>query len=281
MDKFRITVVVENTARGPGILGEHGLAFWIDSGAARVLFDAGQGAALVGNAYRLRVPLGELDALVFSHGHYDHTGGAADALRTDRPVTVYAHPAAFAPKFARNDDGTSREIGMGHLAGQAIRARHGRLATVTQPTAVGGGLTATGPVPRTTGFEDTGGPFFLDRACRTPDPLEDDQALFFDGVQGTVVLLGCAHSGVINTLRHVRELTANRPLWAVLGGMHLGGASAERLERTIEELNRLDVRYLAPAHCTGMAATVALWNAFPGRCLECHAGARFQFEAAP
>jgi 7,8-dihydropterin-6-yl-methyl-4-(beta-D-ribofuranosyl)aminobenzene 5'-phosphate synthase len=136
----------------------------------------------------------------------------------------------------------------------------------------------TGPVPRLTDFEDTGGPFFLDEACTKPDTLEDDQSVFFDTIEGTVVLLGCAHSGVINKLRYIRQLTDNRPIRAVIGGMHLVGASPHRIERTIEELQRIGVERLAPAHCTGMPATVALWNAFPAGCVTCHVGKTFNFE---
>lgn len=115
----------------------------------------------------------------------------------------------------------------------------------------------------------------LDEACTQPDPLEDDQSVFFDTVDGTVVLLGCAHSGVINTLHYIRQLTDNRPIHTVIGGMHLVGASSRRTERTIEELKQLGIRRFAPAHCTGMPATVALWNAFPGQCQPCPVGTTF------
>ena len=140
------------------------------------------------------------------------------------------------------------------------------------------GLTVTGPIPRTTDFEDSGGSFFLDRACQQPDPLTDDQAIYFDTTRGTVVLLGCAHAGVINTLRYVRQLTKDRPIHAVLGGMHLVSASAERLGRTIEELRAMGVERLGPSHCTGPVAVAAIWNAFPEQCFVCHTGARFEFE---
>ena len=278
MAKTRITVLVENTAHGPNVLAEHGLSYWIEHGGKRILLDSGQGNVLAGNAYKLGVPLREIDALILSHGHYDHTGGVAEALKTDRSVAVHAHPAAFARKYTRNNDGTVREIGMPYPSEKAIRDARNQWVATTQPTVVFDGLTATGPVPRMSGFENTGGHFFLDEACKQPDPLEDDQSVFFDTSKGTVVLLGCAHSGIINTLRYIRQLTDNRPIHAVIGGMHLVGASAERIQRTIEELHRIGVERLAPAHCTGMPATVALWNAFPGQCQTCPVGTTFEFD---
>jgi 7,8-dihydropterin-6-yl-methyl-4-(beta-D-ribofuranosyl)aminobenzene 5'-phosphate synthase len=278
MARTRITVLVENTAHGPSVLAEHGLSYWIEHKGKRILLDSGQGSVIAGNAYKLGVPLREINALVLSHGHYDHTGGVAEALKSSQSVAIYAHPAAFTRKFIRNSDGTSREIGMPYLSDKAIRDSRNRLTATDQPTTVFDGPTVTGPVPRLTDFEDTGGPFFLDEACTQSDPLDDDQSVFFDTAEGTVVLLGCAHSGVINTLRYIRQLTDNRPIHAVIGGMHLVGASSHRIERTIEELKRIGVGQLAPAHCTGMPATFALWTAFPTICVTCHAGKTFEFE---
>jgi 7,8-dihydropterin-6-yl-methyl-4-(beta-D-ribofuranosyl)aminobenzene 5'-phosphate synthase len=274
----RITVVVENTSPDGSLLAQHGLAVWIELGGRRVLFDTGQAGALVGNAYRLSVPLRQLDALVLSHGHYDHTGGVAEVLRPARPTPIYAHPAALEPKFARNRDGSAREIGIPYDSLRMIRNQRKFFVKTDKPARSIDGLTVTGPIPRTTDFEDTGGPFFADPRCRVPDPLTDDQAVFFEALEGTVVILGCAHAGVINTLRHIRQLTGERPIHAVLGGMHLVQASKDRIERTIDELRRLDVGRIGPAHCTGEKATAALRRAFPERFLPCHAGSRFEFE---
>jgi len=277
MARTRITVLVENTAVGPGLLAEHGLAYWIEHDGQNVLFDTGQGSVLAANAYRLGIRLHDLDALILSHGHYDHTGGVAEALKTARSMRTHVHPAALARKFIRNANGTAREIGMPYRSARIIQDHRNRLIAVTEPTGVAGGLTATGPVPRRTDFEDTGGPFFLDEACMEPDPLEDDQSVFLETSEGTVVLLGCAHAGVVNTLSYIRQWTGNRPIRAVIGGMHLVAASEHRIERTIEECRRLGVGQLAPAHCTGMRATVALWNAFAGQCQTCAVGTRFEF----
>jgi 7,8-dihydropterin-6-yl-methyl-4-(beta-D-ribofuranosyl)aminobenzene 5'-phosphate synthase len=280
MANTRITVLVENTAHGPCVLAEHGLSYWIEHNGKHILLDSGQGGVLATNAYKLKIALYDLDSLILSHGHYDHTGGVAETLKHDRSVAVFAHPAAFAKKYARNNDGTARAIGMPYPSEKAIRETRNQLVPTTQPTVVFDGLTATGPVPRLTDFEDTGGPFFLDESCTQPDPLEDDQSVFIDTAEGTVVLLGCAHSGVINTLHYIRQLTDNRPIHAVIGGMHLVGASSRRIARTIEELKQIGVRRLAPAHCTGMPATVALWTAFPGICITCHVAKTFEFEVA-
>ncbi len=276
--KVRITVIVENTAQGAGMLAEHGLAYWIEWNGQRVLFDTGQGKVLESNAEQLGIPFRKTDAVVLSHGHYDHTGGLAEVLNSDRPIAVYLHPTALATRFVRNKDGSGREIGIPLASKQALRQRVQELVWTEGPTVTFDGLMVTGAPFRLTDFEDPGGPFFLDPGCQTPDPILDDQAMFFEAKEGTVVLLGCAHAGVINTLRYVRALTGQKPIHAVLGGMHLLEASSQRIERTIEQFRELDIVRLGPAHCTGMTATAALWSAFPDRCLACNVGTVFEFE---
>ena len=275
----RITVLVEDTAGSRGLLGEHGLAFWIEAGSKRALFDTGQGMALEHNARHLKVALDSADAIVLSHGHYDHTGGLGQALKAAPQAKVFAHPAAFQTKRERNDNGTARDVGMPQLDEDEARKKAGDLAWTNQPMEIYAGLFVTGEIPRTTEFEDTGGPFFLDEQCREPDSLIDDQAMFFESAAGTVVLLGCAHAGVINTLQYIRQLTDNRPIYAAMGGMHLVNASQERIDRTTEALRQLNIVCLAPGHCTGTVATAKLWAVLPGKCLPCHAGAIIGFEA--
>jgi len=116
------------------------------------------------------------------------------------------------------------------------------------------------------GFEDSGGYFFTDPGGREPDRFPDDQAAWIETDEGVSVILGCSHAGVVNTLRYVRSLTGDRPLDLVLGGMHLGSASEERLDRTIEELRREAPRRLVPIHCTGSRAVARFLASFPGRC---------------
>jgi len=276
--KVKVTVVVENTVGVDGTIPEHGMCFWINTGATQMIFDTGQGGVLLNNARVLGIPLEQTECVILSHGHYDHTGGLKTVLQLSRNPKVYAHPAAFQPKFVCNEYGQSREIGMPAMNEKSVRKLAGDVIFTTRPTQIADRLFVTGEIPRITDFEDTGGPFFLDGRCIKSDLFLDDQALFFESSKGTVVLLGCAHAGVINTLLYIQKFTHGKPIHAVIGGMHLLFASRKRMDQTIENLSRINPDLLGPVHCTGKAATAELWEAFPQKCFSCPAGTSVEFD---
>lgn len=245
-----ITFLVEDRAGAPGLVAEHGLSLWLDLDGRGVLFDTGRSDAFLRNAARLGVDLSRAEAIVLSHGHYDHGGGAEDALRAAPGAILAAHPDVLSTHL-KKEKGTCRDIGLPRSALVALRNLGPRFCAVTVPTEIIPGLFATGPVPRLTDFEDVGGPFVKDRQGKYLDDLTDDQSLFFTTAAGLCVVSGCAHAGIVNTLRYAARLAGVEQVDAVIGGMHLLAASRDRLERTLEAMRELDVRLTAPAHCTG------------------------------
>jgi len=269
IQNIRITTLVENTALGAGLLAEHGLSFWIEYGDKRILFDTGQSDILIPNAKVLGVNLAETDAIVLSHGHYDHTGGLAAVLDIAAKAKIYLHPAAVEPKFSKKAFG-AKLIGMPDSARKAIGDRE--VIWTEMPTQIFPGVTVTGQVPRINDFEDVGGAFFLDENCQKADELLDDQTLFIETSKGLVIVFGCAHAGVVNILHRITDLSEKKQFYAVLGGMHLLRASNERIERTKLVFNEYDLQKIGPAHCTGSKPMEKFKTAFPNQYFTCSAG---------
>lgn len=273
-----ITLLVENTARGMGVLGEHGLAWWIDTGRHKVLFDTGQGMALANNATRLGVDLSQADAIVLSHGHADHVGGLETVLNLAPSAALYFHPLAVQAKYTGSDrQAFGRRLSTEFMEKERFRSEIRRIVTPTEPTEVVPGVWITGEIPRETDFEDVGGSFFLDEIMVHPDPLLDDISLYIPGAQGVVVIFGCAHAGSVNTLRHIARQTNNAPVRAVLGGLHLESASPHRIDETVRALRACHPQKMGFCHCTGFKALHRLWNEFPSAFVQTQAGSRFEF----
>jgi len=275
MTPLQITVLSDNTVTGRTVRGEHGLCFHIEMGDRRLLFDTGQGLVLAENAQALSIDLGAVDTVVLSHGHYDHTGGLSTLMKAARdPVAIHAHPDALQAKYHCTASG-ARSIGISPASREALENPLAHLTLSREPEELAPGLWRTGEIPRHHAEETQTETFHLDPEGQTVDPLLDDQSLFIETPQGTVVLLGCAHAGVIHILEHIQRLTDNRPIHTVMGGMHLGSATPERLDWVLARLHRIAPRRLMPMHCTGIKAIAALWHEFPQACRPAGVGSTF------
>jgi 7,8-dihydropterin-6-yl-methyl-4-(beta-D-ribofuranosyl)aminobenzene 5'-phosphate synthase len=280
-DRVTITVLCENTSGRPWVMGEWGLSLWIEVGGRRILLDTGLEHALAHNAAELGVDLSTADALVLSHGHVDHVGGVGTALAARPGLPVHLHPDSLLQRFSRFDSiGLAPEDAKGVGTAPEIRAlleQRADLRFVTSPTEVAPFVWVTGEIPRVEPVEGTGGSGFLDEALSQPDLIPGDMALWIETQAGLLVVLGCAHSGVINTLRHIQKAAGDTPIAGILGGTHLLVAKPERMAATIAALRELPLRMLAPCHCTGPKETHQLRTAFPDLFTVMTAGTRLTF----
>ena len=276
----RIICLVDNGVRhGSRLWGEHGLAFLIETDAGRVLFDTGQsGTVLMHNLDALDIDPGTIDALAISHAHNDHTGGLSGLLkkaRSDKPL--YAHPDVFRERFSLRQD-ELKSIGL-PLAREALATR-----TVLH---LSDELQEILPRVWTTG-EITPRPEPKGRSARHvvrtetglgPDPYRDDMSLVLEMGPSLLLLCGCCHAGLLNTLLHVKR-TFERPIVAIAGGTHLVNADADHLQRVcsmIEEMASVQRLYLN--HCSGTGALYSLYLTLgPDTVRACPAGTLLDLE---
>ncbi len=266
----KIITISENTVGlTRNILGEHGLSFYVECGDAKLVFDTGQTFSAAHNAGVLGIELAGLP-IALSHGHYDHTGGLKHILEKTGPTRIYGHPDIFAPKYAVH--GKTRYIGI-PFEKEDLEAMGAQFDLSREAREIAPGIWLTGEVPRLTEFETPSS----DLAVKTKngmvtDPLLDDQALILKLDFGIFVILGCTHSGMINTLEHARKVTGEDRVIGVVGGTHLGFGGEDKLPKTIEALRGYDLEILGASHCTGLKAASVLATEFGNKFVFNNAG---------
>jgi len=270
-----ITIVCENTVKRNGLLAEHGFCLWIETPDAHILLDTGQGLALKNNINQLSIPLETADGLVISHGHYDHTGGLPWVLEQTH-CPVYLHPKALLPERYSIREGRSRRIEMPEVSRNALEKHPDRLRITSEPNEIASGVFATGYIPRRKQHAELQrDALFLDAGGTTRDPVEDDQAVWIETPHGLVILLGCAHAGIMNTMDHILEHAKTDTILALIGGMHLTHATPQQITTFAEALKPYHIPVLVPCHCTGFQASAALFNLFPNQVTPGSVGAKY------
>jgi 7,8-dihydropterin-6-yl-methyl-4-(beta-D-ribofuranosyl)aminobenzene 5'-phosphate synthase len=275
--------------RGP-VLCENGISFfaeiYADNQVFRLLFDAGFTATVIRHNMRvLGVDPRQIDHVVISHGHPDHCGDLPAVLREiGHPVPVAVHPDAFWPRYLRLETGEISSFLNFNINQRMWEDAGGRLVLNEGPVEIGPGTVATGHIERTVPFEPPQPAATLSTAlyhiCKghsQPDDVPDDQAVAINvRDKGLVILTGCAHAGIINSIKAAQAATGVEEIYGIFGGFHLGfpGVPEENTQRTIEALQAINPKMLSPMHCTGFKAISTISRAMPDAFLLQAAGTR-------
>ncbi len=271
-----LTILCENTAAASlEILGEHGFAVLVERDGEMFLFDTGQGRTIVHNAGVLKKDLGRLSAICLSHGHYDHTGGLVPVLEQAGSADVYAHPDIFSDRYAIMDKGGHKAFKyVGPPVNKSrLESLGARFVFNKAFTEIREGIFLTGEVPRTTSFEKNDPRLVIkDGDAVLSDSLRDDQSLVLRTPRGLVILLGCAHAGLINTLNHIMKHLPGEAVYMILGGTHAGFLTDVQLDETLQALKRFSFEKIGVSHCTGLKKAIQFEQTFGERFFFANAG---------
>ena len=226
----KLTVICENSVgSAKKAVGEHGFSCYVETDSGNFLFDTGQGAGFLRNSSVLCLEMTNLSGIILSHGHYDHAGGLVEALGLAAPVKVYAHPDIFADRLWVGEH-EHLDIGIPFSRKQ---------------------------------LEQLGATFDLSTEFREIAPGLWLTSVVLDSEKGLVLLLGCAHAGLVNIIRHVLDKTGRDRIYAVVGGLHLAPASDEQFAGTVSALKEFRIERIGVGHCTGQRRSAELFSKFP------------------
>lgn len=277
----KVTTLADNVVYDSRLLGQFGFSALLEIRDNKgkkhmVMFDTGsQKSTQLYNIKALKLDLSPLECIVLSHGHYDHTSATVEIIRKAKnKVKVFAHPNAFYPKF-KVKKGKREHHGIPKGEGKTdIEKAGAQIVDTARPTEIISGVVASGEIKRTTPYEKfTWRPITIVDGKPVRDKLVDDQALFINiARKGVLVVCGCAHAGLINTLEHALNVTKAKRLYGFIGGTHLIQPKETRLKETIRQLKEYDMQLISPAHCTGYKSIAAINQAFPDEFVLNYAG---------
>jgi 7,8-dihydropterin-6-yl-methyl-4-(beta-D-ribofuranosyl)aminobenzene 5'-phosphate synthase len=264
----RITILCENLVGRLIGSGEHGFSAFIETDNGNYLFDTGSGRSIVPNSLTLNMDLKSIKKIFLSHGHYDHTGGLPEVLKMKGKVDVHAHPHVFLDRIAvlkEEDREIKRFVGIRYKK-RYLESLGANFVFNTDFVEVEKGFYLTGEVPRQTTFEKPDPRLFSETDGKTThDLFLDDQSLILDTDKGMVLILGCAHSGMINIINHVINKMGKEKFHTILGGTHLDFLTPEQLEESVKSLKKMEIEKIGVSHCTGMRAAFRLHQEFGER----------------
>ncbi len=247
---------------------EHGFSVLIETEGKKILIDTGStGVAVTHNLNRLGMKPEDIDIVVISHGHNDHTGGL-----TNFSARIIAHPDAFQKRYLETPAGVTYDLTSPDPAGFIDRVEFHR-----GPVQLTKGVWTTGEVSRRHAWEALN-VFRIKRNGKVEhDEVMDDQGVFIVSSKGLVVIAGCSHAGIINTVEEAINISGIHNVYCVIGGFHLIGPGENKIDKTIEEFKRLNAKKIVPVHCTGFEGTKRISSEMPEEFEYVTTGCRLHF----
>jgi 7,8-dihydropterin-6-yl-methyl-4-(beta-D-ribofuranosyl)aminobenzene 5'-phosphate synthase len=275
---------------GKSIHAEHGLSYYIETTTggktSTCMFDYGlDPIGVMNNISLLGLDLAKARAFTLSHGHYDHYMAAVEIFKRNQAgipkgTPFYVGEEAFCHRLSLRP-GTTQAADLGILKREDIEALGLKVIEVKKPTEIIPGAYFTGNIERVTDYEKVPPSLLIKRGAQPePDDFRGEQALFFNVKgKGLVVLSGCAHAGIVNTVKHAQKVSGVEKLHAVMGGFHLINAKAEIIQKTVADIKAVKPDFVAPTHCTGFEAIVHFMKEMPAEFTINTAGTKYTFEA--
>ena len=278
---MKFQFLLDNKTENSKCMAEWGLSVLIETAGKKILLDTGLTDLYKANAEALGADLTDDDALVISHGHFDHTGGVPSFVKINKKAPVYLHRDALYESYGETDGKVEAEA-------CSIRWDEEEMETVWPRIQLTGGMvklydnvTLIGDIPDLEGYpateqfwrrlEKEDGSFEL-----IPDTMSHEQVIVVEEEAGLYIFSGCSHRGVVPTLRHVQSLMPGKRIAGLIAGMHLYPASPEMRRKIVEEVAGLDMDVVFPVHCTGMDAILQMKALMGDKCVVACAGDKYE-----
>ncbi len=275
---MKLTVLVDNnTIIDRYYLGEPGLSFYIETGSDKILFDTGYSDAFLINSRKMNIDLLNVDYAVISHGHLDHTWGLEPLTREMMEARLenrqcstpefICHPAVFDERFYG-------DIPIGMNLSEDFLSGLFKINTTSKPFWLNEKILFPGEIPRINDFESNPVGQRKTSDGMVDDYIPDDSSLVYLSDKGLVIICGCTHAGICNTIEYAREVTGEERVLSIAGGLHLQNPSADHIEGVKKYLSSIGLKSLYPCHCTDLQSKIALSSVAPvheagsGMCLE-------------
>lgn len=276
---MKIQILSENRTNHPECLAEHGLSVYIETGDRKILFDLGGSDLYRHNARRLGVDLDQVDMVVISHGHYDHTGGVPSFCEENQKAKIYIHEKAFATTYGLENGKPEAEPCSIRWTKQQHAQIAGRLSLTSGTVWLTEDIAVSGTIPVADDYVPTEAFYQLNEdGSLTVDPMEHEQFLTVrvrdeEGKsRGIFIFSGCSHKGVVPCIRYAKRLFPGERMLGLLAGMHLYNSNAEMRKSILEQTAAEELEYVMPVHCTGILAICELKQLLGERCFPAGAG---------